>query len=837
MRTGAYLVEERLTPDLVGSRGMQVWYRRKVDGDLWAQLLYARRVPTATTKKNIIFAFTDHNIVYAFDAGNLQQGDMKPGDTTGLIWCTKLPLGFDPFHRCGNLLLDPDITKHDVNLKQPIGIISTPVIDLPRGTLFVVYGITKGDLSSAEFHLAKLDIGSGAVLQDKIVEGAVSRSLPFKVQFEASVQRQRAGLLLAPNPLEPGSQTVYVGFGANTDRKEERFNYHGWVMGYDADTLEARGVFCSTPYRQEKGEGGGIWQGGAGLAADEGGNVYFATANGPGSGDPVTGDTPGRPPFLNTSDANPQNHGNSIVKLIPMREMSGGTWQYYFNVQPFSAALDDREHAYEWEHTGPTLNNGLGGNDIDLGAGGVTVIPGSPQVVGGGKTGVLYVLGRNTMTRIQPRIEAFDNLYALDNPPVIFCPSSRTHLADPQDGCRYGGNPALNGGNDPPLLNSWQIGPHLHGAPTYWQVSPDTGYLFLWGEKDYLKRFYHDRPSGLIIEDLTEFGTVRAEGVDPVHPDSWVMPGGLISLSANGTKDGILWITLHGRDRGRIFAVLANNPLPHRREQPLLKLWEQDQTAVRAGWFFSKNNPPTVADGQVFVGTRNGEFWVYGLAGDRPPVQLPLVVAPVARIDPNARIQELLGQLSVHEATAVTAPSRQHPLSLATATGALTYEARLTGQRGIEWVIAGMTAELRDESGIYPNIGHDGIGAVLATVDHGLTWTAPDGTQMTWSVEKSVKAPEAGNARWALFRSVAGGPPNISAGSAARDLPISGALAPIESGNVLGTVTYVQQLGTEGGAPPKTRGRIGDRVDVPFTATYGLYISEADNTSDSSQAK
>src|SRR5207248_5418481 len=126
------------------------------------------------------------------------------------------------------------------------------------------------------------------------------------------------------------------------------------------------------------------------------------------------------------------------------------------------------------------------------------------------------------------------------------------------------------------LMNAWQIGPHLHGAPTYWQVSPDTGYLFLWAEKDYLKRFYHDRPSGRIIEgqNLTKFGTVRAEGVDSKDPTSWVMPGGLISLSANGAKDGILWITLPGKDRGRIFAVLANNPLPHRSEQPLLKLWE-----------------------------------------------------------------------------------------------------------------------------------------------------------------------------------------------------------------------------------------------------------------------
>jgi hypothetical protein len=36
---------------------------------------------------------------------------------------------------------------------------------------------------------------------------------------------------------------------------------------------------------------------------------------------------------------------------------------------------------------------------------------------------------------------------------------------------------------------------------------------------------------------------------------------------------------------------------------------------------------------------------------------------------------------------------------------------------------------------------------------------------------------------------------------------------------VLGAITYVQQMGTEGGAPSGAATRIGDRVEVAFTAT------------------
>jgi hypothetical protein len=316
------------------------------------------------------------------------------------------------------------------------------------------------------------------------------------------------------------------------------------------------------------------------------------------------------------------------------------------------------------------------------------------------------------------------------------------------------------------------------------------------------------------------------------------MPGGLISLSANGDHNGILWITLPWENRGRILAYDASPPpeLPSF-PQKLDLLWDTEMDANLHVPLPTRKNPPTVADGRVIVGFYAGEFRVYELKQGTPLLAEPRNVLPPALIDPTGQIDNLLGQLSPRNAAVIATPQGQRALSLAAATGALTYEARLAPRgTSVEWTLVGVKGELRDQSGVDPSLHYGGFDAVLATAEQGLTWTAPDGTQMTWSVEKSVKAPEAGNARWVLFRSVAGGAPDVSAPNARRDLPPTGPLAPGESGGVLGAVTYVQQLGTEGGAPPKTRGHIGDQVDVPFTATYAFYIADTDNGNASSGA-
>lgn len=520
MRTGGYLLETQLTPATVAS-GMQLRYSRPVNGILTAQLLYVHGVKINAKRLNVIYAFTDQNIVYAYDADE----ERDSGTPRGLIWKRVLPVTPVP------------------RLSFPAqggtggGLLSTPVIDDSAARLYLVYAIDNrlfppngtGDGSppyEVEFHLAALDLASGIVVADQVVTGSVSTATsPGSVDFVARRQIQRAGLLLLRNPLKKNERTIYVAFAGRFLKSTH--NYHGWVMGYDAKTLAPRGVFCTTPDRQMNDNGGGIWQFGAGLAGDENGNVYFNTGNGPASGN---------------------DHGNSIVKLTPVLQAG----KYDFSVQAFSAAADDPGHANQWRD-----------NDISLGSGGVTLIPGLPRLVSGGETGMLYLMDISTMKKVLS-FEAFTVNPANDPDP---------------EGARW---------------RDWGHGPHLDGAWTYWAVSPTRGYIYHWGEKDFLRRFDYDPKTGQIDPASVATGDVLAKPFP-------VTPGGLISLSANGNKDGLLWITLSLGGTARILALDAST---------LRRVWD---TTAPAGAATSHNGPPTVADGRVIVGTMNGNFLVYGL--------------------------------------------------------------------------------------------------------------------------------------------------------------------------------------------------------------------------------
>jgi uncharacterized protein DUF3455 len=718
MRTGAYLLEKHFTPVTVDSAtgpGMALLYWRPVNGNLAAQLLYARGVWIGWQRRNVIYAFTDQNIVYAYDADE----ERDPGTARGLLWARSLPVTPNPA------------------LPVPAngGILSTPVIDGSRGKLYLVYAISNGlfppggqgdgnPLYEVEDHLAALDLSSGAVLQDVVISGSVSSAVPpGNVDFVPRRVIQRAGLLRLRNPLTHGEHTIYVAFASRWH--EETTNYHGWVMGYDEKTFAPRGVFCSTPDRRSNSEGGGIWHGGGGLAGDPEGNVYVNTGNGPGSGN---------------------DHGNSIVKLSPVRGAGG----YGFNVTAFSAAADDPAHATQWAN-----------NDIDLGAGGLTVIPESSRLVSGGKTGVLYLMDRPTMTKVLS-FDAFSVNPADDPDPV---------------GARY---------------RDWASGPHLHGPWTYWPVSATRGYVYHWAEKDFLRRFDYDRTTGQINPASVVLGDVLAQ--------PQLMPGGLISLSANGRKDGLLWVTLpwNGGTIGRIMAFDAAT---------LRRIWDTTLPATPA----SHNGPPTVADGRVIIGATNGNFFVYGLA--RPHFIPPQFQAgPVFPLppDPGPWIRRYEGLLAPDKASALAPPKGQRAVFLALGAGMLTYEAqRAAGASSPQWVLVGISGDLRDDTGTMPYMPYAGLGEVLATAEHELTWKLTQGGSVRWSLQTSVDAPltreaaQTRDASWVLFRSAAS-----------------------EGHGLLNQTTYVQLLATSGGAPPTGAIPLGRRVQVPYTGRYAFYIAD-----------
>jgi hypothetical protein len=140
---------------------------------------------------------------------------------------------------------------------------------------------------------------------------------------------------------------IYLAFGSHGDLPP----YHGWVMGYDAATLQQVGVFNTT----SKGNRGGIWQGGQGLTSDENGYIYLMSGNGSFS--------------YNTGGP---NLGMSFVKL----STPGLTVVDWFTPYDYSI---------------------LNSADADLGASGPLLIPGTNLIMGGGKEKVFHVLNRNNM--------------------------------------------------------------------------------------------------------------------------------------------------------------------------------------------------------------------------------------------------------------------------------------------------------------------------------------------------------------------------------------------------------------------------------------------------------
>ena len=72
----------------------------------------------------------------------------------------------------------------------------------------------------------------------------------------------------------------------------------------------------------------------------------------------------------------------------------------------------------------------------------------------------------------------------------------------------------------------------MHGSPVYWR-SRSGAHLYIWGEQDNLRSFSYDRATH--FNPKAGKSRVRA-------PEG--MPGGILSLSANGDHDGVLWAAL-----------------------------------------------------------------------------------------------------------------------------------------------------------------------------------------------------------------------------------------------------------------------------------------------------
>ncbi len=344
-RTGQNLNETVLTPANVNASSFGQLFTYPLDGWVFTQPLYfsGLAIPGQGVH-NVVYIATEHDSVYAFDADSNQGSNANP------LWQTSF------INPAAGLTTVPMLSTFGFDNPPELGITGTPVIDPTTGTLFVVAKIQQAGTNSTQYfeRLYALDIQTGAVKFGGPVDilpslpGSGAGSVNGQIQLDPLYEFQRSALLLY-------NGVVYVSFASQGDIGP----YHGWIVGYDANTLELVRSFNDTP----NGYQGGIWMAGAAPAVDAGGNIYCMTGNGTFDG-PAGGD-----------------YGDSFLKLVP--SMGSLVVTDYF--APYDQAF-------------------LADNDGDLGSGAPMLLPDSAGsedsphlIVGGGKEGIIYLLDRDNL--------------------------------------------------------------------------------------------------------------------------------------------------------------------------------------------------------------------------------------------------------------------------------------------------------------------------------------------------------------------------------------------------------------------------------------------------------
>ncbi len=360
-RTGSNLQETILTPHTVSTGAFGKLFERDVDGDIYAQPLIKTGVLIpGSGLRNVVYVATVRNSLYAFDADS--PGGVKP------FWCHSREVFGDPVSK--DEVTDMPADEKYLNFETTVGIVATPVIDSQTKTIYVVANSKKGNEYS--FHIHAFDISTGREKTEMNSPTNVTAtaggngvgSVDGRVTFHARKMLNRPGLLLVGGVL-------YLAFTSHLDG-EPGFDYHGWIMAYDARTLKQISVLCTTP----DGIQGGIWQSGAGLAAEEREGtyplLYAVIANGTSTG---------------------RNFGESVAQLYPGPLLS------------VKQAFIPVDHAYLNDH------------DLDFSTGPL-LLPGLPFVVACSKLGDCYLLDRLDMHLVQ-KFAAGVNSYGGDLPSNI----------------------------------------------------------------------------------------------------------------------------------------------------------------------------------------------------------------------------------------------------------------------------------------------------------------------------------------------------------------------------------------------------------------------------------
>lgn len=292
-----------------------------------------------------------HNVVFVatlHDGVYAFDADNSAGSNASPLWYTSL---INPPSVTTVPLSDQGCVGHGIT---EMGILGTPVIDPATNTMYLVAKTLENGSYVFRLHALNILTGKEALGGPVAIAGSYT-SQGQVVTFVQQHRMNRPALLLS-------NGVIYIAFGTMGCSGFPPST--GWMMAYSAATLDQLAVLDVGPGQSATP---GIWMSGAGPSVDGSGNVYVAT--GDGIFDFGTGGL---------------DYGDTVMKI----NLTGGDLDMVDYFTPYNQAFLDQ-------------------NDLDLGSGGILLLPLRPGPnpnlgVVAGKEGTIYLMNQDNLGGYNP---------------------------------------------------------------------------------------------------------------------------------------------------------------------------------------------------------------------------------------------------------------------------------------------------------------------------------------------------------------------------------------------------------------------------------------------------
>jgi outer membrane protein assembly factor BamB len=432
----------------------------------------------------------------------------------------------------------------------PTGVLATPVIDLQRKRIYVTSCEPTKRWQAFALDLADGELLTGwPVALDEKTLRAPGMNRNSGTEGDSRERRFDYTLQRGALNLSPDGSRLYVTFGDTAA---------GLLVAVDAIAAKVASTFASvaTPHRRT----GGIW-GPGGAAVDTDGTVFVVTGTN----------------FSGFVDQ-PNDWSQSVLA---------------FANGPAGLAL---------RGTYPPFNHcATAAMDIDLGSGGIALLPSNLAVVGG-KQGNVYLLERRRLPGKLDRRPACSTDSSTDA--SLLAPDAQPHLGKRGPINVFGPYSETYGAMDMARGRS---------VPALFRDAQSTIHVFVTGNtKKDAASTTNIAPSIARLKVLSASGRPPYPAVEQLERTLVMENPGSPVVTSNGARDAVVWVLdPNARRSALLVGDTAPQPVLYALDAMTLKLlWKSAPGQLHAS---GKYNEPTIARGMVFVGT--DRIQAFGIGG------------------------------------------------------------------------------------------------------------------------------------------------------------------------------------------------------------------------------